>query len=389
LRTEVELRSLPSFDPTSANPVQQVDLNYELTDHLGNVCAVVTGRLLDGNGGGTPKQAELVSAQGYEPFGSLLPGRNYSSGSYRYLFQGQEHDDEIYGATSTSYTAEYWQYDPRVVRRWNIDPVVKPWESSYLAFAGNPVMMVDPNGANASSDVTKNKDGSYTVVDAKNDGDRNIYVRGEDGKRTGEIIGQTLTPFDFMATNDQTGEFRRFDQKRDGVTFRLDNLKVTGTVFDNVGEPTERSVGKVYGADGNRLINYGTGNFAEERGRRTDGNFYSDLKILRDMSGNNQELDFKASLKLHPNTAIGLTTESGTYITTLRAIGNITFGMNIAQTRPPLLGTDWYYSKVMEKVGEYNQSQNTGTGYNAGAPFYGEHTYSGTFIYFGYFGQMP
>jgi hypothetical protein len=69
LRTEVELHSLPSFDPTSANPVQQVDLNYELTDHLGNVCAVVTGRLLDGNGGGTAKQAELVSAQGYEAFG--------------------------------------------------------------------------------------------------------------------------------------------------------------------------------------------------------------------------------------------------------------------------------------------------------------------------------
>jgi hypothetical protein len=86
LRKEVELHSEP-FDPEGANPVQQIDLNYELTDHpasrcgagLGNVCAVVTGRLLDGNGGSTPKQAELLSAQGYEAGGSLLPGRNYSS----------------------------------------------------------------------------------------------------------------------------------------------------------------------------------------------------------------------------------------------------------------------------------------------------------------------
>jgi hypothetical protein len=148
LRTEVELRSLPSFDPTSANPVQQVDLNYELTDHLGNVCAVVTGRLLDGNGGGTPKQAELVSAQGYEPFGSLLPGRNYSSDSYRFGFGGQLKDDEVYGSTGTSYTAEFWQYDPRTARRWNVDPESNSqvsW-STYSVYGDNPIFHIDPNG---------------------------------------------------------------------------------------------------------------------------------------------------------------------------------------------------------------------------------------------------
>jgi RHS repeat-associated protein len=141
LRTEVELRSLPSFDPTSANPVQQVDLNYELTDHLGNVCAVVTGRLLDGNGGGTPKQAELVSAQGYEPFGSLLPGRNYSSDSYRFGFQGQEKDDEMHGATGTSYAFTYRMHDARVGRFWSIDPLKAeyPWNSPY-SFSENKVI---------------------------------------------------------------------------------------------------------------------------------------------------------------------------------------------------------------------------------------------------------
>jgi RHS repeat-associated protein len=150
LRTEVELRSLPSFDPTSANPMQQVDLNYELTDHLGNVCAVVTGRLLDGNGGGTPKQAELVSAQGYEAFGSLLPGRNYSSDSYRFGFGGMPKDDEVFGATGTSYTTEWRQHDPRVGRWWSVDP-----ESSHPLMIGispysycynNPNVFVDKDG---------------------------------------------------------------------------------------------------------------------------------------------------------------------------------------------------------------------------------------------------
>jgi hypothetical protein len=141
LRTEVELHTLASFDPATANPVQMVDLNYELTDHLGNVCAVVTGRLLDGNGGGTAKQAELVSAQGYEPGGSLLPGRNYSSGSYRYLFQGQEHNNEMYGATGTSYAFEYRMHDARIGRFLSIDPLVMeyPWNSPY-AFSENRVI---------------------------------------------------------------------------------------------------------------------------------------------------------------------------------------------------------------------------------------------------------
>jgi RHS repeat-associated protein len=115
-----------------------VDLNYELTDHLGNVCAVVTGRLLDGNGGGTAKQAELVSAQGYEPFGSLLPGRNYSSGSYRFGFQGQEKDDEVQGANGTSYAYKYRMHDARIGRFLSIDPLAAkyPHNSTY-AFSEN------------------------------------------------------------------------------------------------------------------------------------------------------------------------------------------------------------------------------------------------------------
>ena len=80
-------------------------------------------------------------ALGYDAFGSLLPGRNYSSGSYRYLFQGQEHDDEINGAVGTSYAFEYRIHDPRIGRFLSIDPLVKdyPWNSPY-AFSENRVI---------------------------------------------------------------------------------------------------------------------------------------------------------------------------------------------------------------------------------------------------------
>ncbi len=43
---------------------------------------------------------------------------------------------------------------------------------------------------------------------------------------------------------------------------------------------------------------------------------------------------------------------------------------------------------MLEKVESYNQSQNKASGNNMGFPYYGEHTYSGSYIYFGYFQKM-
>lgn len=76
----------------------------------------------------------------------LMPNRNGSSDSYRYGFQGQEKDDEIKG-DGNSYTAQFWQYDHRVSRRWEKDPVVKLHESPYAVFANNPIWFRDRNGA--------------------------------------------------------------------------------------------------------------------------------------------------------------------------------------------------------------------------------------------------
>ncbi len=152
LRKPVELHSLATFNAGAANPVQQVDLNYELTDHLGNVTTVLTGRLLPQLGMGNQFQPELVSNQGYEPFGSLLPGRNYSSSSYNFGFQGQIKDDEMHGATGTSYAFEYRIHDPRIGRFLSIDPLVRdyPWNSPY-AFSENRVInSVELEGLEAS-----------------------------------------------------------------------------------------------------------------------------------------------------------------------------------------------------------------------------------------------
>lgn len=63
---------------------------------------------------------------------------------YRFGFNGQERQTEL-GPSYT--TAEYWMYDGRLGRRWNVDPVIKPWRSSYDAFSNNPLIYIDPLGA--------------------------------------------------------------------------------------------------------------------------------------------------------------------------------------------------------------------------------------------------
>ncbi|MBK8659367.1 MAG: hypothetical protein IPN22_11005 [Bacteroidetes bacterium] len=75
----------------------------------------------------------------------LMPGRSYNSAEYRYGFNGQEKDDEVYGSGNIT-TAEFWQYDTRLGRRWNVDPLTYEWQSSYAAFNNNPVYFNDPLG---------------------------------------------------------------------------------------------------------------------------------------------------------------------------------------------------------------------------------------------------
>jgi len=72
-----------------------------------------------------------------------IDSRSYTSSLYRYGFNEQERDDEINGNT---YTAEFWEYDARSGRRWNLDPKPDPSISQYVAFDNNPIVKTDPNG---------------------------------------------------------------------------------------------------------------------------------------------------------------------------------------------------------------------------------------------------
>jgi len=97
-----------------------------------------------------------------------MPNRNFSSSGYRYGMNGQESDDEINGVTGSLYHAKYWEYDARVGRRWNIDPVVKSMQSPYLCFSGNPILRVDIKGDNDWVPGT-DAEGNLTLTAEKGD----------------------------------------------------------------------------------------------------------------------------------------------------------------------------------------------------------------------------
>lgn len=79
----------------------------------------------------------------------IQPGRKYQAGttSYRYSINGQEKDSEL---NENITTAEYWVYDSRIGRRWNVDPVVKEYESPYATFGNNPIWNVDYDGSDTA-----------------------------------------------------------------------------------------------------------------------------------------------------------------------------------------------------------------------------------------------
>jgi hypothetical protein len=64
-------------------------------------------------------------------------------------------DNEISGQTGTHTTAMFWEYDSRLGRRWNTDPVIKEFESPYMCFSGNPIVISDLNGNDGIATVDK------------------------------------------------------------------------------------------------------------------------------------------------------------------------------------------------------------------------------------------
>ncbi len=150
-------------------------------------------------------------------------------------FNGMEKDDEIFNSTGTSYTAEFWRYDSRLGRRWNLDPKPNPSISQYATFSLNPIMFTDLLGDTIrKTDVFSNDEHAmqrYNLWEKSRAGKKFIRRYGVGGKyenvsivfdlvkESGIASGKTITYAFDSKNNERTlvkgdglkdGEFLRF-----------------------------------------------------------------------------------------------------------------------------------------------------------------------------------
>lgn len=109
---------------------------YSLSDHLGNVRAVVPRGFNPASLQATLNRLKFFSD--YYPFGWGQPGRD--QGLYRYGYQGQEKDPE-----TNWYAFQLRMYDGRIGRWMTTDPAGQ-YYSPYLAMGNNPGNGTDPDG---------------------------------------------------------------------------------------------------------------------------------------------------------------------------------------------------------------------------------------------------
>lgn len=323
---------------------------YHYTDHLGNIR--LSYRQNPANG-----SLEVLEENHYYPFGLKHVGysNNNLQPNYQYKYNGKEWQNEL-GLNIYDYGAR--NYDPAIGRWFTVDPLVEETLDPYGYVYNNPIKFIDPTGMKGeSTGVIKNKEGTYTVVSAKNDGDTGIYIADKDGNydvNSSEKIGNTLNPWDYMDTDDSTGTFPGVEPNT--MFDPNSNLNFYTLIYKNDYKPSGYSEG-------------------------------ADLAELALSSRNKGDKDIKT--KYGHYTTVVVDAEKKIY-TTVRYTSNVSFGKNMrniySQYAENYKGKPRdFYIKVMPFVGKYNQYQNGGNGYNKGYPFYGEHTYSGSGIYNGFY----
>ncbi|MCC6288562.1 MAG: hypothetical protein IT249_11825 [Chitinophagaceae bacterium] len=124
---------------------------FELSNHLGNVLAVVSDKRISVSLSGSIVDyynTDVKSSNDYYSGGMPSPDRTYTSGgSYQFGFGGKRKENEMYGEAN-AYDFDARTYNTRLVRWFNVDPKVSkyPDHSPYSYSGNNPIAFVDKDG---------------------------------------------------------------------------------------------------------------------------------------------------------------------------------------------------------------------------------------------------
>ena len=137
---------------------------YELTNHLGNVMAVISDEA------STTDEPTVVSLSDYYPYGMTEPGRSWNAGDYRFGYTGHEKENDL---AEGVYTTEYRLLDTRLGRWLSVDPLFGKYAgmSPYNYCMGNPIALVDPYGKDT---IKVSSEGCVSEI-IKSDGE-NVFL---------------------------------------------------------------------------------------------------------------------------------------------------------------------------------------------------------------------
>ena len=190
------------------NGIREKNIFFYHPDHLGS------SSYITGQDGKVSQHTEYIA------FGEILFDEHSSEHTMPYLFNGKELDSEtgLY-----YYGARY--YDPRVSIFLNVDPLAEKTMTPYAYTNNNPIMLVDPDGREATDDYRLDKNGTISLIKKTNDNfDRLI---SQDGKNS-IIINK-------KSTNDGSIISELVSPKQDKPTY-LDTLKTAKPGNISVGQ---------------------------------------------------------------------------------------------------------------------------------------------------------
>lgn len=168
---------------------------YELTNHLGNVNVVISDQkiAIEGASGEVDYYAaEILSITDYYAFGSPMYGRDQQISVYRYGFNGQEKETEVTGSESHT-SAEFWMYDTRIGRRWELDPKPIISLSPYSVLLNSPILNCDLLGDTARVNY------SYTDADG-NLASKEIFRFDDPSANENFTVSENFLPEEFRGT---------------------------------------------------------------------------------------------------------------------------------------------------------------------------------------------
>ncbi len=187
-KTAVEL--IAATTPTDEFTHTIGDRHFNLTNFRNDVLTTITDKKIpiedDQNVGMIAYyNPSIVRISDTYLYGMPQPERSFGVEEGRLGYQNQEMVNEINGKPATHYTADYWEYNTLTARRENNDPVVKPFESPYSTFSGNPIYYSDVLGNTVEGATEEDAQQSKQEISNAFNNNKNFdqfFKLGEDGK---------------------------------------------------------------------------------------------------------------------------------------------------------------------------------------------------------------